>query len=161
MEKTDFSERRCGERVILSIPEALSIHGLDGAYMVGISGRGAEIACLQKPNLSAAVPFCLDLPQGMYRLATPAKVVWQKREKAWHLGLTFDHLSDLDKQVLEAYVDYLKRDNKLLEARKSINMHLEAFIRNFERLLELKGYLVSRLSKEQVAHPEPQSGYLH
>lgn len=161
MDKTDFSERRCGERVILSIPQALNIIGLEGTYLVGISGSGAEIACLQKPNPSGAVTFCLDLPQGMYRLATTAKVVWQKKDKAWHLGLAFDHLSDIDKQVLEAYVDYLKRENKLLEARKSINIHLEAFIRNFERLLELKGYLVNRLSKEEVIHPEPQTRYLH
>jgi len=160
MQRKDVSERRCNERVLLSVPQELNVdvEKAKNVYLVGLSVRGAEIACLEEPRWDGTIQFYLQLPEGMHTLSITSEVVWQRKERAWHAGLRFVSLSEMDRQILEAYVDYLKRENVLLEARKTINMHLGTFIRNFERLFELKD-LWGGISK--IPDQEPSPRYLH
>ncbi|MDP3029066.1 MAG: PilZ domain-containing protein [Deltaproteobacteria bacterium] len=160
MQRKDVSERRCNERVLLSVPQELNVdvEKAKNVYLVGLSVRGAEIACLEEPRWDGTIQFYLQLPEGMHTLSITSEVVWQRKERAWHAGLRFVSLSEMDRQILEAYVDYLKRENVLLEARKTINMHLGTFIRNFERLFELKD-LWGGISK--IPDQEPRPRYLH
>ena len=158
MQRKDVSERRCNERVLLSVPQELGVEKAKNVYLVGLSAHGAEIACLEEPRWDGVLQFCLQLPEGMHTLSITSEVVWQRKERAWHAGIRFVSLSEMDRQILEAYVDYLKRENVLLEARKTINMHLGTFIRNFERLLELKD-LWGGISK--IPDQEPRPRYLH
>lgn len=158
MQRKDVSERRCNERVLLSVPQELNVEKAKNVYLVGLSVHGAEIACLEEPRWDGALQFCLQLPEGMHTLSITGEVVWQRKERAWHAGIKFVSLSEMDRQILEAYVDYLKRENVLLEARKTINMHLGTFIRNFERLFELKD-LWGGISK--IPDQEPRPRYLH
>ncbi|MEW6327596.1 MAG: PilZ domain-containing protein [Thermodesulfobacteriota bacterium] len=158
MHRNDVSERRCSERVLLSVPQELDVEKAKNIYLIGLSVHGAEIASLEEPNWDGALQFCLQLPEGMHTLSITGEVVWQRKERAWHAGLKFLSLSEMDRQILEAYVDYLKRENVLLEARKTINMHLGTFIKNFERLLELKD-LWGGISK--IPDQEPRPRYLH
>lgn len=158
MQRKDVSERRCNERVLLSVPQELDVEKAKNVYLVGLSVRGAEIACLEEPRWDGTIQFYLQLPEGIHTLSITGEVVWQRKERAWHAGIKFVSLSEMDRQILEAYVDYLKRENVLLEARKTINMHLGTFIRNFERLLELKD-LWGGISK--VPDQEPRPRYLH
>lgn len=158
MQRKDVSERRCNERVLLSVPQELDVEKAKNVYLVGLSVRGAEIACLEEPRWDGTIQFYLQLPEGIHTLSITSEVVWQRKERAWHAGIKFVSLSEMDRQILEAYVDYLKRENVLLEARKTINMHLGTFIRNFERLLELKD-LWGGISK--VPDQEPRPRYLH
>ncbi|MDP2800233.1 MAG: PilZ domain-containing protein [Deltaproteobacteria bacterium] len=160
MQRKDVSERRCNERVLLSVPQELNVdvEMAKNVYLVGLSVRGAEIACLEEPRWDGTIQFYLQLPEGMHTLSITSEVVWQRKERAWHAGLRFVSLSEMDRQILEAYVDYLKRENVLLEARKTINMHLGTFIRNFERLFELKD-LWGGISK--IPDQEPRPRYLH
>jgi hypothetical protein len=160
MQRKDVSERRCNERVLLSVPQELNVdvEKAKNVYLVGLSVRGAEIACLEEPRWDGTIQFYLQLPEGIHTLFITSEVVWQRKERAWHAGLRFVSLSEMDKQILEAYVDYLKRENVLLEARKTINMHLGTFIKNFERLFELKD-LWGGISK--TPDPEPRPKYLH
>ncbi|TSA08102.1 MAG: PilZ domain-containing protein [Deltaproteobacteria bacterium] len=160
MQRKDVSERRCNERVLLSVPQELNvdIEKAKNVYLVGLSVHGAEIACLEELRWDGALQFCLQLPECMHTLSITSEVVWQRKERAWHAGIKFVSLSEMDRQILEAYVDYLKRENVLLEARKTINMHLGTFIRNFERLLELKDWW-GGISKTPDQEPRPR--YLH
>lgn len=158
MQRKDVSERRCNERVLLSVPQELNVEKAKNVYLVGLSVHGAEIACLEAPRWNGALQFYIQLPEGIHTLFVTSEVVWQRKERAWHAGLKFVSLSEMDKQILEAYVDYLKRENVLLEARKTINMHLGTFIKNFERLLELKD-LWGGINKTPDQEPMPK--YLH
>lgn len=164
MKGMDTGERRRNERIPLSVPQTVNIRNMTDGYLVGLSYDGAEIATLGQPKPSGVIEIGLNLPQDMYKLTLKGEVVWQRKEKAWHMGIKLMPLSNADKLVLEAYVDYLKRDNSLMETRKKINMHLDSFIKNFEKLLALRDYTVSSLNTlpEKRAIPiDPQSKYLH
>ncbi len=158
MDSDDLSERHCREKVLLSVPQELSMEGVKNVYLTGLSVYGAEIVCLGEPHRDETLQFYLQLPRGMYTLFIRGEVMWQRKERAWLAGLKFVSLSDVDRQILEAYVDYLKRQNVLIEARKTINMHMEAFIK---RLNDCRALMELRAGINETEEKEMKPRYLH
>jgi hypothetical protein len=158
MQQTNLNERRYSERILLSAPQELYTEGEENLYLVGLSHNGAEIACMEKPNWNGSVHFCLSLPQEIHTISVSGKIVWKKKKNKWHAGLKFVSLSEADKQILEAYVDYLKRDKQLQEIRKSLHMNLEQLQEKLDRLFVLIDFMTVG-GKETVNEPRPR--YLH
>ena len=143
MLQNNLNERRHSERVLLSTPQKLGTKGGEDLYLVSLSHNGAEIACIREPNWNECVHFCLSLPQGIHTISLSGEIVWEKKKNKWHAGLKFVSLSEEDKQVLEAYVDYLKRDKKLRELHQTLNVNLEQFIKKLDHLLALINFATS------------------
>lgn len=158
MQQTNLNERRYSERVLLSTPQKLDTEGEENLYLVGLSHNGAAIACMGKPNWNGSVRFCLSLPPGIHTISLSGEIVWQKKKKKWYAGVKFVSLSEVDKQILEAYVDYLKRDKELQEIRKTLHMNLEQLKEKLDRLLTLIAFMTGA-DKETVTEPRPR--YLH
>ncbi|MBW2644733.1 MAG: PilZ domain-containing protein [Deltaproteobacteria bacterium] len=158
MQQTNLNERRYSERILLSAPQELYAEGEENLYLVGLSHNGAEIACMGKPTWNGSVDFCLSLPQKLYTISVSGKIVWKKKKNKWHAGLKFVSLSEVDKQILEAYVDYLQRDKQLQQIRKSLYMNLEQLKEKLDRLLAIIAFM-TEAGKETVIEPRPR--YLH
>ncbi len=158
MRQTNLNERRYSDRVLLTTPQKLNTEGEENLYLVGLSHNGAEITCMGKPTWNGSVDFCLSLPQKLHTISVSGKIVWKKKKDQWHAGLKFVSLSEVDKQILEAYVDYLKRDKELQEIRKTLNINLEQLNGKLDRLLVFLSFMTGA-GRETVTEPKPR--YLH
>lgn len=158
MQETNLNERRYSERVLLTTPQKLNTEAGEELYLVGLSHNGAEIACIGKPYWNGSVQFCLALPQELHTISLSGEIVWEKEKNQWHAGLKFVSLSEVDKQILEAYIDYLQRDQQLHEIRKALNMNLEQLREKLDRLMALIAFMRGA-DRETATEPRPR--YLH
>lgn len=158
MQQNNLNERRYSERVLFTAPQKLDTEGGENLYLVGLSHNGAEIACTGEPNWNGSVRFCLSLPPGTHTISLAGKIVWKKEGRKWCAGLKFVSLSEEDKQILEAYVDYLKRDKELQEIRKTLHINLEQFQEKLDHFLSIIAFMTGA-GIETVTEPRPR--YLH
>ncbi|MBA2847705.1 PilZ domain-containing protein [Thermosulfuriphilus ammonigenes] len=146
-------ERRAAERVALESPINLQKHSFPELMLTEISTTGARLICPQGQHPGKNISFYLPFPKEIKGLILSGTVIWEEeREGYYYLGVRFDLQDEVDKMILEAYVDYLKRDKAIQEAKKVINAYIDTFLMIFDLGLEV---LKKELAKRQEVR------YLH
>ena len=133
MNKNNVKEKRRDERVHFPAPQKLNTTSGEKLYMIGLSENGAEIVCQEKPNYNNILHFALSLPTGIHSISLSGKIIWAKKNDVWHVGLKFVSMTEIDRKIVVAYLDYSQRDKELKHIHKTIHMNLERYIQSFLR----------------------------
>ncbi|WP_456433665.1 PilZ domain-containing protein [Thermosulfuriphilus sp.] len=147
------TERRTSERITLDVPIQLERHRFPELMLTDISTTGARLICPKGEPLGEKISFYLPFPQKIKGLVLSGRVIWENEIQGHrYLGIHFESPDEVDRQILEAYIDYLKRDKVIKEAKKVINAYIDTFMMIFDLGLEVLKKELAKREKVRYLH---------
>ncbi len=146
-------ERRKNERVSVRLLRSSSKGSRPAAYrLINVSAVGCAIECSECLDAEEGrIVFDLPLPARVDSLRLEAKIVWGSYEDTggdsrFQYGLCFEEMNTVSRAILDAYLDYLRRD-----------VHVAKLEEAWQRLREVQ----ERIELLVACEERKEAAYLH
>lgn len=152
----ESAERRQGRRFVFIVPVSAESEELVDLRLINLSAEGAELLLPENFRVATGQTLSchLPLPEGILGVDLTIQVVWLSESSPRRCGVVFVGLPSSERQVVEAYLDYLERDKTIFKFRKTMNVYLSQLDTLIRRLQD------PQAMREEVAQRQKER-YLH